>query len=203
MKMLAGLVLAVFLTMTTWRIGALRHRMGQTSGTFLSAMHGQVAGNPNGEIWVLLTLIVPTAVAYMMHQTSQIRAEHAKAAVLQRAWDAEQNARLELRERREALLRMAREEKARLEAKREEARARIRALQQRAHNAEKALRDRVELERRYGVAFIRSVIAALEQDRFYFIKAARSQNALHLLNVPGGTVEIHSHENIKLLPPPR
>jgi hypothetical protein len=64
-------------------------------------------------------------------------------------------------------------ERDRLERKRDEARHKLRALAEEAQAIEGWIRERLEAERRFGIAYVHSLAAALAQDRYFFLKAAR------------------------------
>ena len=179
-----GLALAILLVAVSIGIGSMRHKTSQASSGLFSTLRGQHVDNQHTWVFVLLTLIVPLAVAYLHHKASHTRPEDEKAAEMQKTQNERQNALREVRERQEELIRMAQEERRQFEVAQGKARENIRALQQGAHNREMAIRNMIEMERRQVVAYERGKIAAMAQDRFYYLLAARGHNALHLFSGP-------------------
>jgi hypothetical protein len=156
----------------------MRAAASQGAQDWLTALHGQTpTGHGSGGVFVLLTLLVPFAAALLQYRSSAsaIWEQLQQAREHQRQWDQAAHEALLVRERRGALLRLAEAERAQLERRREEARRKIRALAEQAHASERWIRATLEAERRFGVAYGHSLVAALEQDRYFFLKAARKR----------------------------
>lgn len=174
--------LATALAASAYYIGDLRHGAGESSSSLLSAMRDRVAETDSGTaVFVLLTALVPLAVAWMWHKAKEETGRRRQVRAEQRLWDEGENQKLELGERRDELIDRMREEREQLTRLRSSAREKIRELGRRAQAAEQWLREKVETERRFAVAFAGSLIAALERDRFYFVRAAHRRGQEHLI----------------------
>jgi len=177
---LAPLVLGGLLLLTTCGIGAMRHGFSHGARDLLATLQGQApAGRGSEAVFVLLTLIVPLAVAYLQHTSSASdiweQRQHVRAQQVQ--WDQAEAEALLVRERRAELMRLPAVERDRLERKRDEARRKLRELAEYAQAIEGGIREWLEAARRFGLAYVHSLVAALEQDRYFFLKAARPGRA--------------------------
>lgn len=201
-KLMMGFCLAVLLCLAAFYVGLMRHDAGQAASALYSSLHGQEGNNHSTKALILLTLIVPIAVAYLTHQVSQVRTNAVPAGKAQGAWDNAHNEKLEVRERQEELLRLDQEQQNLLEARQRESWEKIYVLQEEAHVREMIIRHQIENERRLNQAFITSLLAALEQDRYYFLQEAMRRKAFHLLNAPNHPVGLHTDTpHLPLLPP--
>jgi hypothetical protein len=168
-----ALALAGLLGATAYCIGDLRHGTGASSSSFLSALRDQVAqGDSSTTVFVLLTALIPMAVAWSWHKAKPEIERRRQIRACQREWELEENKRLEVGERREEIVRQIRQERDLLDRMRATAREKIRELARRAQDAEQRLRDKIETERRFSIAFASALVSALEQDRFYFVREA-------------------------------
>jgi hypothetical protein len=184
--------LGLLLAITASQIGALRHATGDAAGAFIDATNGRAGGAGAGVgVFVLLTFLVPLGAAFVQHKAARARADRRSAREGRRAWEAQQEGLRQVRERRAELIRQAERQRDRLAKQRDAAHERLRALGERAQAAERELRDGIEAERRYSEAFVNSLVAALEQDRFAFIKVARRRGRLELLE-PAVQVVAHA-----------
>jgi hypothetical protein len=191
---LAALGLAALVVAIAHGIGQMRHGLADASQLFLAASHGafRAAGSSpastgGGYLFFLLTVAVPIAVLRIAESMRRAAAGRQKIREAQRAWDADEERRKESRDRLGELVRRVQEARQGLEAERERAREKVRALNVEAQAAEQEIRNQVEAERRYAAAFAGSLVAALEQDRHYFLRHAHrkvSQRVLEPLEAP-------------------
>lgn len=182
MKSLLLLILVGLFITTAWSIGEMRHQMGYASSQFASSMGQRQDVADNGALaFVLLTIIIPLCVAYLWHEMSDFREAQQKAVQKQRLWEARQEEMLRLRQQREEVIRMTSERRALVERKRKETQEKIRALEQRPQAVEQEARETIEIERRQSIAYATGHLSALEQDRYYFIKAAKKAKKDYLI----------------------
>jgi len=192
-KSAGTLTLAVLLGATAYYVGALRHGAAGASQSFLAAMGEQSARDDSGTtVFFLVTILVPLAVAWIWHKAAAIADRRNEVRARQREWDAEENRRIEVAERREEILRQMREERESLQHQMDGASDRIRNLERRTQEAELQLRQTVDTWRRYAAAFAGSLVAAMEQDRYYFVREARRRGRHELL----GERPPASHNNV-------
>lgn len=202
-KVALPLVLVALLIAVAWGIGKMRGEASESAGDFLGTLHNQAtAASGSDGVFLLLTLLVPLAAAYLQHKVGGILARRQKKiAEEQRQWDQAEHQALLVRERRAELIRLLEEEREHIERRREEARDKVRALAEHAQAAERLIRERIEAERRYTVAYANGLVAALERDRYYFLKAARKAGATPLVNGPSQDSALSPRESLQGLLP--
>lgn len=174
-KGLFALALGGLLSATAFAIAAMRAGASQAASDVLAALQGQASAGPGSEgVFILLTILVPFAAAYLQHKSSEspIWERRRRVREQQAQWDHAEHQARRVQERRAALLRLSEEERARLERQRDAVRHKLRTLAEHAQARERFVRERLDAERQFGVAYMQSLLAALEQDRYYFLKAA-------------------------------
>ncbi len=129
----------------------------------------------------LFALLVPFAVAWLVRLAASLRAERLALLAKARAWDDDYLTVLAERSRREELVQRAAQERDRLRAERDAARERLARLRRRAEQGDIATAvDPAELLR-----VASSLHAALELDRFAFVREASRKGARALLGTSG------------------
>lgn len=177
--------LACLLTATAAGIAAQRHGAGEASSGLLASIRGGAVDAASSEqVFLLLTLLVPLGVAYMHHAVTPIREERRRKVAAMRDVSAKVEEQRQARERREEVLRLLQAEREQLSASRDDARARMQKMQRRVSDAELEVRRQIECERRRALAYVTSLVVALERDRFAFLQEARRRGEDRLLGVP-------------------
>jgi hypothetical protein len=164
----------------TYGIASMRHGAALSAGTFLGLQHGQASTPRMGiGVFVLLTLLVPFAAAYLVHRLSEspfwVRWQVIREK--QDQWDRDDTQRHLAGQRLADRLRQRQEKRDRIEQRRDALRHKRRELAERAQAAERRRLARLDTARQYGVAYAHSLLAALTRDRHYFIRAARKRKA--------------------------
>ena len=149
--------------------------------TAVAALPGPAAARLPAVARVLLLLAVPLAVSLVRgaaRRDEEARAADEAAAL---AWDRERARALGERTRRLDELRWAEDEVQALEERRDEARRRLRALGARAAQAARLAAEADRLERDGLSRLARSLVAAVELDRYEFVRQASARGAHDLL----------------------
>lgn len=143
-----------------------------------AASHGAAAGAS----LALLLLAVPVGAALLlgvMRRWDEARAAEQAAAL---AWDRERARALAERARRLEELEWAAEERLALERQREAARKRLRELHARAIAVGRLAAEEVERDRAALARLAQALVAALELDRYQFVRQATARGALELVS---------------------
>ena len=170
--------LSLGLLAATCVIANLRHGMTHDVTGFMGASQGM--GN---SVFLFLTILVPFASAYLHHRIGQSACWQARREIIagQQQWEREEEERLvpaeSLADRMNLILRR----RAWIEQQRTQLRNKRSGLVKRAQAAQEQRRARLEQARSSTVAYARTLHAALEQDRYYFHRAAHRSKALHLV----------------------
>lgn len=178
-RAIAPLGVSALLLAATIGIGAMRHTISQGTENLTRAVQGQaLASDGSVGVFVLLTLIVPLAVAYLQHQ-------------LQAAWargrpGREQRAQEALhawreRERRAEPIRRLEKERADLARQLAKVQAQYQVLIDYAQASEQRFRETVDAKHQSSRAYVHSLVAALERDRFYYVWAATKKRGAEAL----------------------
>jgi hypothetical protein len=176
--------LGCFLLVGSYFLATMRHGVIDYISLFHAAQQGQQAGGSIGQsVFFFLTLLVPFAAAYIHHQIGQSAywVRRHDLTLKQEAWDRQNEERVLAAERladRRALLQQNRE---RLERQRTLLQNQRQALAQHAQAAQRQRLERLEQARRSTEVYARSLLAALHQDRYCFIRIAHRCKAEHLL----------------------
>lgn len=178
MQMAGPGVLGGLLIAAAWGIGAMRHGVSRGSQIFIDAAHGPASsGQGDGWVFVLLTILVPLAVAYLQDRLGKIAERRRQIRKEQEAWDLKEHEFLLIGERREEPIRRRMEEKGKIERQLEAARNEIRKIAERVEAEERRIREALEAERRHVLDYTNRLAAALELDQNYFTIAANKKRA--------------------------
>ena len=192
-----ALALAFLITATARGIGSMRHGISEGSSMFLSSLTGsQAAQSGDGQVFVLLTLIVPLGVAYFLHaQLPPALEDIRQRLVARRAWMADwytreedkrqvrvvQEDRIQFEEER---IRVAQEKKHQAEARLEAAWQKKQDLTQQAMAIEQTVRETIQQQMAIKLNYEQSLKVAVAQDKKEFIKRAKKLGANSLVFMP-------------------
>jgi len=177
----------------TYLLANMRHGMAGGVLGLLQLQQGQQSGaDINQSVFFILTLIVPFAAAYLHHQIGKSAYWQCRRDItLQQAqWDREEEERLLAAQRLAGRRALRRQQRDRIENQRTLLQNQRQALTQRAQIAERRRLEWLKQACRSTEVYARSLLAALEQDRYYFTRMAKRCNAEHL--VPE---QLRSHAN--------
>ena len=162
----------------TFFIANLRHGMADGVTDFLGA-----PGMGNS-VFLFLTLLVPFASAYVHHRTSQSACWQARADIIaaQQQWEREEEERLVPAETLADRMSLIQQRRTWIEQQRTQLRTKRSRLAERAQTAQQQREARLEEARSLTEAYARTLLSALEQDRYYFLRQAQRSKALHLLS---------------------
>jgi hypothetical protein len=148
----------------------------------VAALRGPSAGPPlPAPSLMVLLLAVPLAAVLALRGSRRSAEERATDLAAALAWDRERARALSERARRLEEITWAEDEVRTLEARQEAARGRLRALHARAREAAR-LAAEAERDRSEDLARLaRSLVAALELDRYEFVRQASARGAHDLL----------------------
>jgi hypothetical protein len=181
----AGIVgLCGILLVGTYLLATMRHGMVGGVLGLLQAQQVQPAGADMGQsVFFFLTLLVPFAAAYVHHQMgqSQYWMRRRDGMLKQEQWDLEEEQRFLAAERLADRRDLRQQNREGIEHQRTQLQNQRQALAERAQAAERQRLERLEQARHSTEVYARSLLAALEQDRHYFIRAANRCQAEHLV----------------------
>lgn len=147
----------------------------------LAALHPGTQTGPSRVAFGLLLVAVPFAAAFLLRAgraEAERRAQEEAAAL---AWDRSRAQALSERARRLEELRWAEAEVRALSAERDEARSRLRVLDARAVEVARAAADAARIDGEALERVARSLVGALELDRWEFVREATARGAPELL----------------------
>jgi hypothetical protein len=176
--------LSCFLLVVTYLLATMRHGFVGDIQHYLGNQLGQQSGADLGQsVFFFLTLLVPFAAAYIHHRIGQSAFwERRRDSILkQEQWDRQNEERVLADERLADRRALRQQERERIERERTLLQNQRQALAQRAQTAQRTQLERLEQARWSTEVYARSLLAALEQDRLYFLRAANRCNALHLV----------------------
>jgi hypothetical protein len=178
LRLVGLLILSCGLVYGTFVIANMRHSLADYVSTYQGTQQGM--GN---SVFVFLTFLLPAASAYLLHKIghSQYRERRADIHAARAQLDRDEDERLLAGERRADAMDLLRTKRAWIEEQRAQLRAKRLALAERAHNAERGRRERLKHARLATETFVRTLLAALEMDRYYFLRAAHRCQAMHLV----------------------
>jgi hypothetical protein len=191
--------LCCVLLVGTYLLANMRHVLSGDVLSILQIPQGQQSGAGIGQsVFLFLTLLVPFAAAYLHRQIEQSAywLRRRDITLKQAQWDQENEERVIATERladRRNLLQQKRDE---IEHQHTLLQNQLQALAQRAQAAQRQQLARLEAARRATKVYARSLLAALQQDRYYFIRLAHRYKADHL--VPE---QVRRHTNDQSQPP--
>jgi hypothetical protein len=176
--------LGCFLLVGTYLLATMRHGMIGYFGMFHDAQQGLHSGGGIGQsVFFFLTLLVPFAAAYIHHRIGQSVFWERRRDSLQKQeqWDRQNEERVLAAEGLAARRNLRQQERERLEGQRTLLQNQRQSLAQHAQAAQRTHLERLEQARRSTEAYARSLLAALQQDRYYFIRLANKYKAEHLV----------------------
>jgi hypothetical protein len=189
--------LGSFLLVGSYLLASMRHGVINYVATYHSAQQGQQSDMDIGQsVFFFLTLLVPFAAAYIHHRIGQSAywVRRRDSIQKQEQWDR-QNEEHVLAAKRLADRRALRQQRwERLEHQRTLLQNQLQALAQRAQVAQRMQLERLEQARRSTEVYARSLLAALQQDRYFFLRAANRSKAFHLLP---DAAQDHWHQRTK------
>ncbi|BDG09960.1 hypothetical protein AMPC_30730 [Anaeromyxobacter paludicola] len=170
---------ALLASITAWLLGSLR----PTAETAAQIFQGSDSVRTARFAFFLLALIVPLAVACLIQVAERLTAQREALLVAARAWDVERFRTLTERVRREELLERAERERVHLELERQAAQARLRTLHRRSVEARRGAAELAESRHVDLRNLAASLAAALETDRYEFVRQANARGMPTLLEL--------------------
>jgi hypothetical protein len=172
------LFLVVSLLAGSFIMANLRHGMARDASELLGAKAGM-----GTSAFLFLTLLVPCAAAYLHHRIAQSAYWQRRSDILAAKYQWEQDEE-ERRVPEEALadrLRLILDRRVSIEHQRAQLRQRRSSLAKRAQAAHRKQLARLDKARSTAEAYARTLLSALEQDRYYFLRQAHRSQAWHLV----------------------
>jgi hypothetical protein len=162
----------------TFVIANLRHGMSHDVTEFMGVK--QATGN---SVFLFLTLLVPCASAYVHHRISQSAYWQRRRDIIaaREQWASAEEERLVPAETLADRMRLLLQTRVWVEQQRTLLRTKRSDLAKRAQDAHQQRLARLEQARRSTETYARTLLAALEQDRYYFLRQAQRSKALHLV----------------------
>jgi hypothetical protein len=183
----------------TYLLANMRHGMAGSVLSLLQLQQGQQSGTGIGQsVFFFLTLIVPFAAAYLHHQIGKSAYwQRRRDVTLQQAqWDREEEERLLTAKRLAGRRHLRHRQRDRSEHQHTFLQNQRQALAQRAQAAQRTRLEHLKQAQRSTEAYARSLLAALEQDRYVFIRLAKRCKAAHLVPEP-----VRCHTKAQTQPP--
>lgn len=181
----AGIVfLCCGLFIGTSFIANLRHGTTNLIEDLQAVQHGLSAGTDMGTgVFVFLTLLVPFTAAYLHYSIGQSAywQRRRDIAAKQAQWDRDEEERLVPAETFADRMALLQQRQARLDQQRTRLQNERRVLAEHARTVQGQRLERLDQARQCTVLFANSLIAALEEKRFYFLRAVNRRKAFHLL----------------------
>jgi hypothetical protein len=169
-----------FLFVGSYLLATMRHGMIGYIDMFHAAQQGQQSGGDIGQsVFLFLTLVVPFAAAYIHHRIGQSAywGRRDESILRQEQWDRHNEERVLAAERladRRALPQQRREQ---LEQEHTQLQNQRQALAEQAQAAQRTHRERLEQARNATAVYARRLLAALQQDRYYYLRMVKSRKA--------------------------
>ena len=176
--------LCCILLVGSYLLANMRHGMADDVSRLMEIQQGQQSGVGMGKsVFFFLTLLVPFAAAYLHHQMAQsvYWVRRRDIILKQEQWDLQEEERRLAEERLADRMDLRQQRRERLERQRTLLQNQRRALAEQARVAQRQRLERLKQARRSTEVYARSLLAALEQDRYYFLRAAHRCQAEHLL----------------------
>jgi len=174
---------ALLAAITGWALAGMRHAVQQAAPDLGPAWTSGGARTT----FFLLVLVVPLSTAYLLRLARQLSRERESALDAALIWDRARYESLAERDRRLELLTWAQEEQERLEETRDAAQRTLRLLNRRGIEAGSLLAEAAALEERELAKVAQSVAAAVELDRYQFLRQAAQREAVDLVSSPHRT----------------
>jgi hypothetical protein len=162
----------------TFTISNLRHGMADGVTGFLGA-----PGMGNS-VFLFLTILVPFASACLHHRASQSACWQARSDTIaaQQQWEREEDERLVPHETLADRMSLIQQGRTWIEEQRTQLRTKRSRLADRAQADQQQREARLEQAHHSTEAYARTLLCALQQDRYYFLRQAHRSKALHLLS---------------------
>jgi len=162
----------------TLAISNLRHGMADGVTGFLGA-----PGMGQG-VFLFLTILVPFASACLHHRASQSACWQARCDTIaaQQQWDREEDERLVPHETLADQMSLIQQGRTWIEEQRTQLGTKRSRLADRAQADQQQREARLQQARDSTEAYARTLLSALVQDRYYFLRQAHRSKALHLLS---------------------
>jgi hypothetical protein len=170
--------LCAVLLVGTYLLANMRHGMAGGVSLYWQNQQGQQsAADMNQGVFVFLALIVPFAAAYLHHRLDQSTYWQRRRDITlkQEQWDLKEEERILAAEGladRRALRQQKRE---RLEQERTLFQNQRQAVAERAQAAQRTHREHLEQAQNATAVYARSLLAALQQDRYYYLRMVKSR----------------------------
>ena len=177
--------LCCILIVGSYLLANMRHGMADDISRLMVIQQGQQSGAGMGKsVFFFLTLLVPFAAAYLHHKMAQSGYWVRRCDIIlkQEQWDLQEEEHRLADERLADRMDLRRQRRERLERQRTLLQNQRRALAEHAQAAQRQRLERLEQARWSTEVYARSLLAALEQDRYYFLRAAHRCQAEHLLS---------------------
>jgi hypothetical protein len=135
-------------------------------------------------VFLFLTILVPFVSAYLHHRASQSACWQARFDTIaaQRQWEREEDERLVPAETLADRMNLIQQRRSWIEEQRTLQRSKRSLLADQAQAIQKQRAKRLQQARDSTDAYARTLLCALQQDRYYFLCHAQRSNALHLLS---------------------
>jgi hypothetical protein len=186
MRRVAGVFILCFgLLVCTILIANLRHSSISKTIEVQESQHGQATSTDMGTgVFIVLTLLIPFTAASLHYTIGQSPywQRRRDTAANQAQWDRDEDARLVPVETFADHMASLEQKRVGIEQQLTKLQIERRTLEKRDHTAEQQWLKQRKQARQCAVVFANWLIAALEEKRFYFIKAANKANASHLLS---------------------
>lgn len=184
-RRVAGIVLlSCGLLVGTILMANMRHGATIRSNDFQAVQHDQAAASDMGTgVFVFLTLIVPCTAAALntaIGRSSYWQRRH-EIASQQAEFDREEEARLVPAESVADCLALLQQQLDKIEQDRSRLQQERRALADQTTAVEQERIDKLEHARWCTLVYAKTLFSALQQDRYYFLRAAIRSKAFHLL----------------------
>jgi hypothetical protein len=194
-RRVAGIVLlSCALLVGTILMTNLRHGTIDKVNDFQAVQHDQAAGTDMGTgVFVFLTLLIPCTAAALHSAIGQSSywQRHRDVAAQQVQFDRDEEVRLVPAETVADCLALLQHSRDKIEQERTRLQAERRALAEQALAVEQQRLEKLEHARWCTLVYAQSLLAALKQDRYYFLRAVNRSKAFHLLP---DAARVHEHE---------
>ncbi len=147
----------------------------------VASLPSAAAGGMAPWTFVALLLVVPVATSLVLRAARRDRESRAAEVAAALAWDRERAKTLADRARRAEEVSIAEAQERDLEQRRDAARRRLREIHARAMQADRLQKDAAHRERAALARVAQSLVAALELDRYEFVRQAAARGATALV----------------------
>jgi hypothetical protein len=183
----------------TYLLATMRHGFFGHIQHYLGNQLGQQAGADIGQsVFFFLTMLLPFAAAYIHHSIGQSAywGRRRNALQKQEQWDRQNEEHILAAERLAARRALRQQGRERLERQRTLLQNQLQALAQRVQAAQRTQSERLKQARRSTEVYARSLLAALQQDRYFFLRAANRSKA-KAFHLRPDAAQDHWHQRTK------